>query len=38
MAQIIATIFLVLIILGVAKMVFDVQMAKFKRFFEHFLK
>ena len=38
MAQIIAIIFLVLIMAGVAKMVFDVQMAKFKRFLGHFLK
>ena len=38
MAQVIATAFLVLIIIGVAKMVFDVQMTKFKRFLEHFLK
>jgi hypothetical protein len=38
MAQIIAVIFLVLIMAGVAKMVFDVQMAKFKRFLGHFLK
>ena len=38
MAQALATFFPVLIGLGVAKMVFDVQMAKFKRFLEHFLK
>ena len=38
MAQVIATSFLVAIIIGVAKMVFDVQMAKFKRFLGHFLK
>jgi hypothetical protein len=38
MAQVIAIFFLVLIIAGVAKMVFDVQMAKFKRFLKHFLK
>ena len=38
MAQVIATAFLALIIIGVAKMVFDVQMAKFKRFLGHFLK
>ena len=38
MAQVIATAFLVLIIVGVVKMVFDVQMAKFKRFLGHFLK
>jgi hypothetical protein len=38
MAQVIATAFLVAIIIGVAKMVFDVQMAKFKRFLGHFLK
>ena len=38
MTQVIAIAFLVLIIAGVAKMVFDVQMAKFKRFLGHFLK
>jgi hypothetical protein len=38
MAQILATIFLILIIAGVGKMIFDVQMAKFKRFLRHFLK
>jgi len=38
MAQVIATAFLVAIIIGVVKMVFDVQMAKFKRFLGHFLK
>jgi len=38
MAQATATIFLMLIIAGVVKMVFDVQMAKFKRFLGHFLK
>jgi len=38
MAQILAISFLALIITGVAKMVFDVQMAKFKRFLGHFLK
>jgi len=38
MAQILATIFLIAIIAGVAKMIFDVQMSKFKRFLGHFLK
>jgi len=38
MAQIIATVFLVLIITGVAKMVFDVQMAKLKNMLTHLLK
>jgi len=38
MAQVIAIAFLVLIIIGVVKMIFDVQMAKFKRFLGHFLK
>ena len=38
MAQVIATLFLVLIMAGVIKMIFDVQMAKFKHFLGHFLK
>ena len=38
MAQVIATSFLVLIIIGVAKMVYDVQITKFKHFLGHFLK
>jgi hypothetical protein len=37
MAQILATIFLILIIAGVGKMVYDVQMSKFKDFFTRFL-
>ena len=38
MAQVIATLFLVLIMAGVIKMIFDVQMAKLKDMFRHFLK
>ena len=38
MAQVLAIFFLVVIGLGVAKMVFDVQMAKVKRIFTHLLK
>ena len=38
MAQVIATSFLVLIIIGVAKMVFDVQMSKLKNMLTHLLK
>lgn len=37
MAQLAATVFLVLVILGVAKMVFDVQIAKLNRMIKHFL-
>ena len=40
MAQALATVFLVAIVIGVVKMVFDVQVAKLKRMFnelkEHF--
>jgi hypothetical protein len=38
MAQVLATIFLLAIIAGVAKMVFDVQMKKLERIFKHLLK
>ena len=38
MEQVIAIIFLVAIIAGVAKMVFDVQWAKLKDMFRHLLK
>jgi hypothetical protein len=38
MAQALATIFLSMIILCVAKMVFDVQMAKLKNMIKHLLK
>ena len=38
MAQALATFFLVLIGLGVAKMIFDVQMAKLNRILKHLLK
>jgi len=38
MAQVLATIFLLAIIAGVAKMVFDVQITKVKRIFKHLLK
>ena len=38
MAQILAISFLALIIAGVAKIVFDVQMAKLKRMLTHLLK
>jgi hypothetical protein len=38
MAQIIATVFLVIITLGVVKMVFDVQMSKLKRNIEDLKK
>jgi hypothetical protein len=38
MAQIVATIFLVLIMAGVAKMIFDVQMSKLKNMLTHLLK
>jgi hypothetical protein len=38
MAQALATVFLIMIILCVAKMVFDVQMSKLKNMFKHLLK
>jgi hypothetical protein len=38
MTQALAIIFLVVIALGVAKMVFDVQIAKLERIFKHLLK
>jgi hypothetical protein len=38
MAQVIATAFLIAIILGVVKMVFDVQMSKLKNMLTHLLK
>jgi hypothetical protein len=38
MARILATAFLILVALGVGKMIWDVQMFKFKKFLEHFLK
>jgi hypothetical protein len=38
MTQITATIFLVLIIAGVAKMIYDVQMSKLKNMLTHLLK
>ena len=38
MAQAIAIVFLVAIILGVAKMVFDVQKAKLEKILKHLLK
>jgi hypothetical protein len=38
MAQVIATAFLIAIILGVVKIVFDVQMSKLKNMLTHLLK
>ena len=38
MAQTLAVIFLIMIILGVAKMVFDVQVAKLEKILKHLLK
>ena len=38
MAQVIATSFLIAIILGVVKIVFDVQMSKLKNMLTHLLK
>lgn len=37
MAQTLATVFLIMLILCVGKMVFDVQVAKLKRIFKDFL-
>jgi hypothetical protein len=38
MAQLVATVFLLSVLAGVAKMVFDVQMAKLNRTLKHLLK
>jgi hypothetical protein len=38
MTQIIATIFLALVIAGIAKMIYDVQMSKLKNMLTHLLK